>query len=256
MTLSARFPDLDGRSVFITGGGSGIGAALTEGFVAQGAKVAFVQRSDAGDFAAALGETYGNAPLYLPCDITDVGALQAVIATAARAHGPVTVLVNNAANDQRHPLAPYTPDEWDAAQAVNLRPHFFSTQAVVPGMEAAGGGAIINFTSISYMFGDTGYFAYAAAKAAITGLTFTLARELGPKNIRVNALAPGRVLTQRQLDLWIEPGTEDDFLERQCLKENIHPADIVGPTLFLASDAARMVTGQVLVVDGGVVHSG
>ncbi len=256
MAPGTRFPDLDGRSVFITGGGSGIGAALTEGFLAQGARVAFVQRSDATAFAAELGGKYGRAPLFLPCDITDIGALQQAIATAAVAHGPVTVLVNNAANDQRHPLAPYTPEEWDAAQAVNLRPHFFAIQAVAPGMEAAGGGAVVNFTSISYMFGATGYFAYAAAKAAITGLTFSLARELGPKNIRVNALAPGRVLTRRQLDLWIEPGTEDEFLEQQCLKESLHPADIVGPTLFLASDAARMVTGQVLVVDGGVVHSG
>lgn len=256
MTHATRFHDLEGRSVFITGGGSGIGAALTEGFLAQGCKVAFVQRSDARAFADALGEKYGNQPLYLPCDVTDIPALQATMAAAAAEHGPITVLVNNAANDQRHSLDAYTPEEWDSAQAVNLRPHFFTTQAAAPGMAAAGGGSIINFTSISYMFGATGYFSYAAAKAAITGLTYSLARELGPQNIRVNALAPGRVLTQRQLDLWIEPGTENDFLDNQCLKESLYPADIVGPALFLASQASRMVTGQVLVVDGGVIHAG
>lgn len=256
MAHGARFDDLRGRSVFITGGGSGIGAALTEGFAAQGCKVAFVQRSDASALADMLGDRHGTRPLYLPCDITDISALQDAMATAAAAHGPITVLVNNAANDQRHDLQGYSPAEWDAAQAVNLRPHFFTIQAAAPGMAAAGGGSIINFTSISYMFGATGYFAYAAAKAAITGLTYSLARELGPQNIRVNALAPGRVLTQRQLDLWIEPGTEDAFLENQCLKESLYPADIVGPTLFLASEASRMVTGQVLVVDGGVVHGG
>lgn len=255
MPAAATFPDLRDRSVFITGGGSGIGAALTEGFLAQGARVAFVQRSDATAFATTLGDRHGTRPLYLPCDITDIAALQAAMAAAADAHGPITVLVNNAANDQRHPIAGYTAAEWDAAQAVNLRPHFFTAQAAAPGMTAAGGGAIINLTSISYMFGDTGYFAYAAAKAAITGLTYSLARELGPRNIRVNALAPGRVLTRRQLDLWIEPGTEDDFLARQCLKTSLTPEDIVGPTLFLASDAARMITGQTVLVDGGVVHS-
>ena len=137
---SASFPDLDGASVFVTGGGSGIGAALTEGFVAQGARVAFVQRSDAAEFAADLGRRYGRTPLFLHCDVTDIPALQAAMAEAAAAHGPITVLVNNAANDQRHPVEGYTVEEWDAAQAVNLRPHFFTAQAAIPGMKAAGGG--------------------------------------------------------------------------------------------------------------------
>jgi NAD(P)-dependent dehydrogenase (short-subunit alcohol dehydrogenase family) len=254
MMRPAVFPDLEGRSVFITGGGSGIGAALTEGFVAQGARVAFVQRSDASPLVADLAARYGNTPLFLHCDVTDVPALQGAMALAAEAHGPITVLVNNAANDARHPVADYTVAEWDAAQAVNLRPHFFTAQAAAAGMKAAGGGAIVNFSSISYLLGAEGYLSYVAAKAGITGLTFGLARTLGPDNIRVNAILPGAVLTERQRDLWVSPEDARAFVERQCLKENLREPDMVGPTLFLASDAARMVTGQTLVVDGGMVH--
>jgi len=252
---AATFPDLAERSIFITGGGSGIGASLTEGFVAQGARVAFVQRSDASDFAADLGARYGNAPLFLPCDVTDVAALQAAMVQAAAAHGPITVLVNNAANDTRRPFEEYSVEDWDRAQAVNLRPHFFTIQAAAAGMKAAGGGAIVNYSSISYKIGDTGYLGYVAAKAGITGLTSGFARTLGADKIRVNAILPGAVLTERQLELWVTPEGAGAFLERQCLKEDLHPQDMVGPTLFLASDASRMMTGQVLVVDGGVVHS-
>jgi NAD(P)-dependent dehydrogenase (short-subunit alcohol dehydrogenase family) len=252
----ATFHDLEGRSVFITGGGSGIGAALTEGFLAQGCRVAFVQRSDASAFVEDLRARYGRAPLLIPCDVTDVPALQAAIAEAAAVHGPVTVLVNNAAHDRRHPIEGYTVEEWDAAQAVNLRPHFFTIQAVIEGMKAAGGGSIINYSSISYMIGDTGYVSYIAAKAAITGLTRSFARTLGPDRIRVNAIVPGAVLTDRQLELWVTPESARAFLGRQCLKENLHAPDLVHPTLFLASDAARMITGQALVVDGGVVVTG
>ena len=254
MARTATFHDLDGRSVFITGGGSGIGASLTEGFLGQGCRVAFVQRSDASDFAAGLGDRHGNAPLFIPCDVTDVTALQAAMAEAAAAHGPITVLVNNAANDARHPVEGYSPEQWDRSQAVNLRPHFFTIQAAAPGMRAAGGGAIVNYSSISYLMGAEGYLSYVAAKAGITGLTYGFARTLGPDNIRVNAILPGAVLTERQLELWVTPEGAHEFLDRQCLKENLYPPDLVGPTLFLASDASRMVTGQTLVVDGGVVH--
>ena len=255
MSGFASFHDLEGQSVFITGGGSGIGADLTEGFVAQGCRVAFVQRSDASDFAVALGERYGNRPLYLPCDVTDIPALQAAIGRATATHGPITVLVNNAANDARHPVDGYSVAAWDQAQAVNLRPHFFTIQATAPGMKAAGGGAIVNYSSISYLLGAEGYLSYVAAKAAITGLTYGFARTLGPDNIRVNAILPGAVLTERQLARWVTPEGARAFLDRQCLKENLLPADLVGPTLFLASKASRMVTGQALVVDGGVVHA-
>jgi NAD(P)-dependent dehydrogenase (short-subunit alcohol dehydrogenase family) len=251
----ATFHDLEGQSVFITGGGSGIGASLTEGFLAQGCRVAFVQRSDASAFAAELGARLGNAPLFIPCDVTDIPALQAAMAQAAEAHGPITVLVNNAANDARHPVEGYSVEDWDRSQAVNLRPHFFTIQAAIPGMKAAGGGAIVNYSSISYKMGAHGYLSYVAAKAGITGLTYGFARTLGSDNIRVNAILPGAVLTERQLELWVSPEDAREMVERQCLKENLHPPDLVDPTLFLASKASRMMTGQVLVVDGGVVHA-
>jgi len=250
----ATYHDLEGRSVFITGGGSGIGASLTEGFVEQGCRVAFVQRSDADDFAADLGARHGNRPLFIRCDVTDIDALQSAMNGAAEAHGPITVLVNNAANDARHPVQGYSVEEWDQAQAVNLRPHFFTIQAAAPGMKAAGGGAVINYSSISYLMGADGYLSYVAAKAGITGLTYGFARTLGPDNIRVNAILPGAVLTKRQLDLWVTPEDAHAFLDRQCLKENLHAPDLVHPTLFLASDASRMITGQTLIVDGGAVH--
>jgi len=252
----ATFHDLEGSSVFITGGGSGIGASLIEGFVAQGAKVAFVQRSDARAFAADLGRKHGRTPLFLECDVTDIPALQAAMARAADTHGPITVLVNNAANDRRHPVEGYTVEEWDTAQAVNLRHHFFAIQAAIPGMRAAGGGSIVNYSSISYKLGADGYLSYVAAKSAITGLTYGMARTLGPDNIRVNAILPGAVLTERQLRLWVTPESAAAFVELQCLKESLEPDDLVEPTLFLASQASRMITGQALVVDGGVVHAG
>ncbi len=256
MDRYATFHDLEGQSVFITGGGSGIGAALTEGFVAQGAHVAFVQRSDATAFCDDLAAKYGTRPLFIPCDITDIPALQAAMTRSAEAHGPITVLVNNAANDARHQIEGYTVEEWDRAQAINLRPHFFTAQAVVPGMKAAGGGSIVNFSSISYMMGAAGYLSYMSAKAAITGLTRGLARELGPDRIRVNALMPGWVLTDRQLDKWATPEALAAHLDKQCLKEHLVERDIVDATLFLASGTSRMMTGQALVVDGGVVVTG
>lgn len=256
MSQHVTFHDLAGQSVFITGGGAGIGAALTEGFLAQGAKVAFVQRSDASGFAAEMGDKHGSTPLFIRCDVTDVPALQAAMAQAAEAHGAITVLVNNAANDARHAIEGYTVEEWDKAQDVNLRPHFFTAQAAVPGMRAAGGGAIINFSSVSYMMGNAGYLSYMTAKAGITGLTRGLARELGPDNIRVNALMPGWVLTDRQKELWATPEGLAATLDRQCLKEHLVEDDIVDGTLFLASRASRMMTGQALVIDGGVVVTG
>ncbi len=256
MDKFASFHDLKDASVFITGGGSGIGAALTEGFLAQGAKVAFVQRSDCGEFVAASGEKYGRAPLFIKCDITDAEALKNSLKQAANAHGPIAVLVNNAANDTRHTLADLTTEQWDQGMNVNLRPHFISAQAVAADMQAAGGGSIINFSSISYMMGNSGYPAYVTSKAAITGLTRALARELGAGNIRVNALMPGWVLTARQKDLWATPDALAAHLDRQCLKEHLVEQDIVDATLFLASDTSRMMTGQALVVDGGVVVTG
>lgn len=251
-----QYRDLEGRSVFITGGGAGIGAALTEAFLAAGARVAFVQRSDASALVDTMDRKFGRKPLFLPSDVTDTAALQEAMAQAAGAHGPITVLVNNAADDTRHDLASMDSDAWDRAIAVNLRPHFFAAQAAVEGMRAAGGGAIINLSSIAYLMGNAGYPAYVAAKAGITGLTRALARELGPDGIRVNALLPGWVLTERQRRLWAKPEELAAHLDRQCLKRHLTEADVTGAALFLASDAAAMITGQALVVDGGVVTTG
>lgn len=249
------FEDLKGQSVFITGGGSGIGAALTEAFLRQGAKVAFCQRSDATPFCDAMEKATGNRPLFLPCDISVTDQLQLTLDTAAKAHGAITVLVNNAANDTRHETLKTDQAFWDWSMAVNLRSYFFACQAVIPGMKAAGGGSIINFSSISFMMADKGYAAYITANAGIVGLTRTLAREFGPDRIRVNAIAPGWVLTERQKELWVTPEALSAHLARQCLPDPIQPEDMAGTVLFLASNASRMMTSQTLVLDGGFISS-
>ena len=256
MTDLPTYPDLRGASVFITGGGSGIGAALSQGFLRQGARVAFVQRSDASAFVEEMERATGNRPLFLPCDITDISALREAISRASEAHGPITVLVNNAANDKRHTTAEVDEALWDWSIAINLKAYFFAIQAVVPGMKASGHGSIINFSSISYMMGNAGYPVYTTANSGINGLTRSIAREFGPDRIRCNALAPGWVLTRKQKDLWVTPEGLQAHVDRQCLKDTLEPQDIVGGTLFLASSASRMMTGQALVIDGGVVVTG
>ncbi|MEC8581805.1 MAG: SDR family oxidoreductase [Pseudomonadota bacterium] len=256
MDLNATYHDLNGKSVFITGGGSGIGASLTEGFLRQGAKVAFVGRSDASEFVEEMEQKTGNRPFFIQCDITDIPALQDAIAKSADQNGPITVLVNNAANDKRHTTEEVSEEFWDWSMAINLKAYFFACQAVVGGMRDAGGGSIINFSSISYMMGNAGYPAYTTANSGINGMTRSLAREFGPDLIRVNALAPGWVLTQKQLDMWADPASLAAHLDRQCLKDHLVPEDIVGTTLFMASNASRMMTGQAMVVDGGVVVTG
>lgn len=250
------YPDLKGASVFITGGGAGIGAALTEAFLRQGARVAFVQRSDASAFCDAMEAATGNRPRFIACDITDPDALHAAIAEAAEAHGPVQVLVNNAANDQRHRLDDVTPEFMDRALAINFKCHVTAIQAVAPAMRAAGKGSIINITSISYMMGNAGYPLYTAANSALNGLTRSLAREFGPDRVRVNALAPGWVMTPKQLEHWVTPEGLAQHMKRQCLPDTLAPADIAGGVLFLASNASRAMTGQALVIDGGVVVTG
>lgn len=256
MTQTATFHDLKGKSIYITGGGSGIGAALTDGFMAQGAKVAFIGRSDASPFVDEMTAKHGTAPLFIQGDITDTEALQASIAAAAEAHGPLDALVSNAANDKRHDWKDLSPQDWDDLQAINLKAYFFAAQAAGKMMTARGAGAIVNFSSISYMMGNAGYPAYTAANGAITALTRSLARDMGPDGIRVNALAPGWVLTEKQLDKWATPDALAGHLDRQCLKTHLEPRDVVDATLFLASDASRMMTGQCMVVDGGVVTTG
>jgi NAD(P)-dependent dehydrogenase (short-subunit alcohol dehydrogenase family) len=254
MTQPATFHDLNGASVYITGGGSGVGAALTDGFMAQGANVAFIGRSDASEFVEQMRDKHGRAPLFLQGDMTDTDLLHATMQQAAQAHGPLNVLVNNAANDKRHSLEETTPEFWDWMIEVNLKAYFFACQQAAQQMTT--GGAIINFSSISYMMGNAGYPIYTTANAGITGMTRSLARELGPQNIRVNALAPGWVLTQKQLDMWATPDDLAAHMERQCLKKHLTPEDMIAPTLFLASNASRAMTGQCMVVDGGVVVTG
>ncbi len=252
----ATFNDLKNTSVFITGGGSGIGAALTEGFLQQGARVAFVQRSDAILFCDEMEAKHDNRPLFMQCDITDIDALKACIDHSATVHGSISTLINNAANDERHTTAEVDSEYWDRMIAINFKSYFFACQAVITGMQTNGGGSIINFSSISYMMGNSGFPVYTGSNSGINGMTRSLAREFGPSKIRVNVIAPGWVLTEKQLDKWATPDGLAAHMDRQSLKEHLKPSDIVGAALFLASGASRMMTGQSMVVDGGVVVTG
>jgi NAD(P)-dependent dehydrogenase (short-subunit alcohol dehydrogenase family) len=221
----------------------------------QGARVAFIDIADKPSTALAdrLERELGRRPLYLKTDLRDIEALRAAAAQAADAHGDVTALVNNAALDDRHEVKDVTVAFWDNNLAINLRPHFFTAQAVAPGMKRAGGGSIVNFTSTSYLINHPDMPAYTAAKAGILGLTKGLAGKLGPDGIRVNAIAPGWVITERQKELWVTEETLAAHVAKQCIREVMQPDDIVGTVLFLASDASRMLTAQMLIVDGGVL---
>ena len=249
----ARYPSLENRIVFVTGGASGIGAEEVFSFAAQGALVGFVDVDDAA--AAALIERIAAAghprPHFQHCDVRDIPALQAAIAATAAALGPITVLVNNAARDDRHRWEDVTPEYWDERQAVNLRHQFFAIQAVAPMMRAAGGGSIINTGSISWHSFSGGMPAYTTAKAGIEGLTKGMARDLGADKIRVNCVIPGWVLTERQIKLWLTPEGKESLLRLQCLKETLAPEDLARMVLWLAADDSRMCTGQLWVVDAG-----
>lgn len=255
MMPTAIYPDLKNRSVLISGGGTGIGAALTEAFVQQEAKVAFIDIAEKESHAlvARLERDAAHKPLFFPADLTDVAALRRAAAEAEEANGPVTVLVNNAARDDRHEIEDVTEAYWDENQATNLRHQFFLVQAVLPGMKAAGGGSIVNFTSTSFMLNIGDMPAYTAAKGGVLGLTKGLAGKLGRHGIRVNAIAPGWVMTERQKRLWVTEEALAAMIDRQCLKEAIQPADMAGPCLFLASSASRMITAQVVIADGGML---
>jgi len=248
----AVYPSLRNKLVFITGGASGIGAELVTAFAAQGARVAFVDVADdaAQAVCAAVAEAGHPAPHYQHCDLRDTAALQAAIAEAGRL-GPISVLVNNAANDQRHSFETVTADYWDERMATNLRHQFFAIQAVAPIMREAGGGSIINFGSMSWRAGQGGMPAYTTAKAAIEGLTRGMARDLGPDNIRVNCVVPGWIMTQRQIDLWLTPEAEADLMRNQCLEQKLVAADVARLVLWLAADDSRMCTSQMWIVDGG-----
>jgi NAD(P)-dependent dehydrogenase (short-subunit alcohol dehydrogenase family) len=249
----AIYPSLRDRVVFITGGASGIGAEHVAQFAQQGARVAFVDIAD--DAARALADRVAAAghpaPLYRQCDLKDIAALREVIAEVGRGLGPITVLVNNAANDQRHRFEDVTVEYWDERMATNLRHQFFAIQAVAPMMRAAGGGSIINFGSVSWHALQGGMPAYTTAKAAVEGLTRGMARDLGPDKIRVNTVIPGWIMTERQIRLWLTPEGERNLMQVQCLKEKLAPADVTRMVLWLAADDSRMCTAQLWVVDAG-----
>ncbi len=249
--MTARYPSLHGQTVFITGGASGIGACLVESFVTQGARVAFVDIDL--DAATALVEQLDHAPLFLPCDIREVDTLQRAVAAAGEQLGDIAVLLNNAASDDRHAWSEVTPEYWDDRMAINLRPQFFAAQAVAPQMRRRGGGSIVNFGSISWKVGLGGLVAYTTAKAAIHGLTRSLARDLGPGNIRVNTLLPGAIETERQRRLWTTPEADATILGYQSLKFRLQPHHVASLALFLAADDSAGCTAQEFTVDGGWV---
>lgn len=252
---AATYPSLRDRAVLITGGASGIGAHLVKAFCAQGAKVAFLDLADGADCAKAVLRETGNEPLHRQVDLTDIAALRSVISDLEALIGSFQVLLNNAGNDDRLEMEEVEPEYWDDRFSVNLRHQFFAAQALVPGMAAAGGGSIINMGSNSWMQGAAGLVCYTTAKSAIMGMTKVMARELGERRIRVNSIAPGWILTQRQVTRAQStyPDKFDDYLKRQCLKEFLLPPDVARMALWLAADDARMVTGQTFIVDGGVV---
>ena len=245
---SAIYPSLKGKRVVITGGASGIGAALVAGFTRQGAHVAFLDilQDEGRALAGSMKAECGCSPVFHACDLTDLEAISRTFA----AIGPVDVLVNNAANDDRHVLAEVTPAYWDDRMAVNLRHLLFCAQAVAPGMKAAGAGVIINFSSIAWHLGLPGLVLYETAKAGIVGMTRGMARELGPDGIRVTAIVPGNVKTPRQMQ-WYSPEGEAEIVAQQCLAQRIEPEHVAALALFLASDDGRMCTGHEYWVDAG-----
>jgi D-xylose 1-dehydrogenase len=251
-TRLAVYPSLKDKVVFVTGGGSGIGAAIVEGFVRQGAKVGFVDIDETA--SRTLVQKLpgpGPAPRFYPGDIRRIELLRGAINAMQSDCGDIGVLVNNAARDDRHSIESVTVDFWDERIAVNLRHQFFAAQAVVDQMKRLGGGSIINFGSISWMTATGGMPAYTTSKAAIHGLTRGLARDLGPYNIRANTVSPGWVMTERQLKMWVTPESETRLDQLQCLKGRLQPEDLANMVLFLASDDARMITSQNFVVDAG-----
>lgn len=251
----ASYPSLKDRTVLISGGTTGIGADIVAQFAAQGAKVTFLGRNrEAADnlIASIMAEGAGrHVPLFLPCDVCDIPALQTAINTARAHFGPIAVLVNNAANDQRHSVEETTVASWDSGMAVNLRHQFFAAQAVINDMQTLGGGSIINLGSISWMNKTGGMPAYTTSKAAIQGLTRSLARDLGPHNIRVNTLVPGWVMTEKQIRLWVDEAGDREIDQMQCLNTRLDSADISRMALFLAADDSKMCTAQDFIVDGG-----
>jgi NAD(P)-dependent dehydrogenase (short-subunit alcohol dehydrogenase family) len=251
----ATYPSLRGRAVLITGGATGIGASMVEHFARQGSRVVFfdVQDEAGHTLSDSLGAAGDSRPEFLRCDLTNVAELQSRVAEAIGMLGGVDVLVNNAANDQRHRIEEVTPEYFDRCMQQNLRHHFFCIQAVLPAMKTAGRGSIINMSSIAWMIPSTGVPVYIAAKAAIVGLTRTMAHELGPAGIRVNAVLPGAIATEKQKRLVYTPEYKAEIMAAQALKRDILPEDVARLVLFLAADDSGAITNQSYVIDGGWV---
>jgi D-xylose 1-dehydrogenase len=252
MTASAHYPSLVDRTLLITGGATGIGACMVQAFALQGAKVGFLD-IDAAAGEALAGQLAGSrhAPLFLHTDLTDIASLRTAIATVRQRLGPIRALLNNAADDSRHSIEDTTPGSWDAGIAVNLKHQFFAAQQVAEDMRAAGGGSIVNFGSISWMIKQGGMPVYTTSKAAVQGLTRSLARDLGRHNIRVNTLVPGWVMTEKQIRLRVTEASKEEIARGQCIDRTLEPVHIAAMALFLAADDSAMCTAQDFVVDGG-----
>lgn len=250
---AAIFPSLKDRTVLVTGGGSGIGEAIVRRFVGQGSRVGFID-VDVEASKQLLASLPADANAHFQyADLRDIGALRHAVASIREVLGPITILVNNAARDDRHAIEDVTPEYWDERIAVNLKHQFFCAQAVAPDMIQAGRGAIVNMGSVSWVIGQGNMPCYTTAKSGVQGLTRALARDLGPNNIRVNSILPGWIMTQRQQDLWLTPESEGELMQRQCLKRKLVPDDIARVTLFFAADDSGACTNQNYIVDGGWV---
>ena len=251
----AVYPSLKGRAVVVTGGATGIGASLVTQFARQDCRVAFldIQDQPAEQLVRSLADEGCPSPLYLHCDLTDVASLRSTVDRVLATFGTVDVLVNNAGNDQRHPVDEVTPEFWDRSIATNLRPYFFMVQAVIPAMRAAGRGSVVNLSSIAWIIPNKGMPVYVTAKAAIVGLTRTLAHDLGPSGIRVNAVLPGAVATERQKRLWYTPEYQAEIFAGQALKRQIEPDEVARLVLFLAADDSSAITNQSYIIDAGWV---
>jgi len=249
----AQYPSLVDRAVFVTGGGSGIGAAMVTAFCAQGARVAFVDIDEVASHAlvASLGDAK-HPPLFSRCDLTDLRALRSAMDEAREKIGPFGALINNAANDQRQPADEVSEADWDRAIAVNLKHQFFAAQQARRFMREIGGGSIVNFSSTAFLLGIANLSVYSAAKAAIVGMTKSLAREFGPDNVRVNAILPGAVVTERQRRLWLNEDDIRAIVARQCLAVILEADEIARMAMFLAADDSRMITKQIFIVDAGI----
>lgn len=252
MNEVATYPSLKNKTVLVTGGGTGIGEAIVTRFAEQGAKVGFLDI--AKDESTALADRLtqaGHTVEFGECDITDTDALRSAIAGMRKSLGPITILINNAAHDQRHRFEDITPEFFDERIAVNIKQQFFATQAVIGDMQSAGGGVVINMGSVSWMKGQGGMACYTAAKSAVIGFTRSIARDYGADNIRALSVVPGWIMTDRQRELWLTPEGEEELMQSQCIKRRLLPDDIARPVLFFASDEAAGCTNQSYVIDGG-----